>query len=315
MTNDPSKKTFKPQDEHFDNFIELCAAIKERYTLGFRDACQLLKVSRTWMNTYIRPTVPVVYLSRGIGNNPGPNYHYIAFKIIGIDPPKDQIFFDKKAFESYVFSHIVSCQKRAKRISKSMLMSDAQKKSYFFEFEKKSIAEKQAEKDFLSGQISATELTKAFKDRVDCWKNHVPENVLKELQFVNPTKRTEAPFVNVPIPKTPIDRWVAVHDIMEYGDTSETIYRSFFSEGMIRVELNFENPKNETKAKKVYYIADPDEDAILQINREFAEIITVIEKKTSREIDSEIKVNLITDDFITVSEESWQIFNKKYNVL
>lgn len=303
------KKSFKPQDEHFDSFDALCDALQTRYTLGFRDACKMLKVSRSWMNNYIRPSVPVIYLSNGFGNS-GLSYHWLAFKMIGIEPPpKDQVFFDKSAFESYIFSHIVSCQKRSKRISKSMLMSDDQKKSYVIDFEKKFIAEKQAEKAFLSGQISASELNETFEERVACWKAHVPESALKELQFVKQTKRTEALFVDVPFQKTSITKWMAIHDILDYGDAPETIYRDFFERGMIRVELSFDNPKNETKAKKVYYINDPDDEAVLKINDDFSEFIDNIG------INQDAKNKLIISDFITVSEASWQTFNQKYNVL
>ena len=304
------KKTFKPQDERFDDFDKLCYSLKNQYTLGFKKSCQMLKVSRSWMNSYIRPFVPAIYLSTGIGNRPMPNYHKIAFAKLGIKtPPKDQIFFDKQEFTDYVFNHIVSCKKRAKRLLKIMFMSEEQKKAYVLDFEQKILEEELAEKAFMNGTITATELRQAHRDRAECWKAYVPENVLNELQIVENTKRTDAPFVDVDLPDAPISEWTAVHDVLDYGDVTETIYRHFFEEGKIRLELSFPSPKTEKTAKKIYYVSDPDEVAIMQINDEFANFIDNLG------INQDATDSLIANNFFTVSESSWKSFNDKHKII
>lgn len=309
-------KTFKPQDEYFDSFDELCEAIKTRYTLGFREACKQMKVSRTWMNAYVRPFVPVVYLSKGIGYKSGANYHRLVFKKLDIKtPPTDQVFFDEKAFNDYVFSHVVSCKKRAKKIPKTLFMNDEQKRKYVFDFEKKHKFEEQSEKAFMIGQISTADLNKVRQERQNCWKKYVPKIIFDKLKFAEKTKRTDVPFIDVEMPDTPIGQWIAVHDVMGYGDATETIYRRLFSDGMIRTELCFASSKDGKNAKKIYYLPDPDEDAIMQINEDFVDVIANIENERSREIDSEIKASLLADNFICISETSWQEFNKKHRIL
>ena len=77
--------------------------------------------------------------------------------------------------------------------------------------------------------------------------------------IVSQTKRTVAEFIDVAMPTTPISQWKAVHDLMDYGDIEETIYRQLFSEGCIRVEIKLPDKNGVVKdTGKVYYISGPE---------------------------------------------------------
>ena len=51
------------------------------------------------------------------------------------------------------------------------------------------------------------------------------------------------------------DIWVAPHELKDYGDSDELIYRKFFREGYIRIELHIPDV-NGCVGKKIFYIPD-----------------------------------------------------------
>lgn len=75
--------------------------------------------------------------------------------------------------------------------------------------------------------------------------------------LVSVTKRDAVPPVSCNTYLPPINTWVAPHDIKDYGDTDESIYRRFFRFGYIRIELALPDIKRKEISKKVYYIPDP----------------------------------------------------------
>ena len=75
---------------------------------------------------------------------------------------------------------------------------------------------------------------------------------------MNAAKRSAAPHTTVPLPNVPIKEWIAPHDEKEYGETDEAIYRRFFKEGHIRVEIKMVD-KDGAIGRKVYYIKDPNQ--------------------------------------------------------
>lgn len=52
------------------------------------------------------------------------------------------------------------------------------------------------------------------------------------------------------------EKWIAVHDRKNYGDTDESVYRMIFSGSYIRIELVFPAESGEME-KKIYYLPDP----------------------------------------------------------
>lgn len=70
-----------PQTENFKGFIELVEAAETKYTLPFKEACKYLKCSRSWVQKYIRPNVPSIYLSNGKGTS-SVNYARMVTSII-----------------------------------------------------------------------------------------------------------------------------------------------------------------------------------------------------------------------------------------
>ena len=118
-------KKYIPQQQKFESFPDLVEAATTTYTLSFKGACKALNCSRSWAQTYIRPNVPHIYLSNGMGTNK-PNYAKIVSQAINKrngeeDAPYsyESIYLDEAAFNKFIRDSIVSCQKRSKLIYKS----------------------------------------------------------------------------------------------------------------------------------------------------------------------------------------------------
>ena len=51
-----------------ENWSDLMIALESKYTLPLSEVCESLKASRSWVNKFIRPHIPAVYISSGIVN-------------------------------------------------------------------------------------------------------------------------------------------------------------------------------------------------------------------------------------------------------
>lgn len=250
------KKHIQRQDENFETFNQLVMAAAETYTLSLKSACKALKCSRSWANNYIRPYVPAIYVSNGRLTDPKgnvikkTNYAYILSIMVNeirvdgeTDPSNESIYLDKQKFNEYVKSRIVKCQKRSKKVPKTYFIAEEKLKEYYLELFK----------NLFSNKVDEQDLTKIFLSYVD---DDIRSTIEKNI--VLPTKRTKAEWVDVKLPEADIKDWKAVHDLMDYGDVEETIYRELFRNGSIRIELMFPDKEGTLKSKgKVYYIDDP----------------------------------------------------------
>ena len=94
----------------------------------------------------------------------------------------------------------------------------------------------------------------------------------------------------------------------EDGDIEETIYRSLFKEGCIRIEIKLPDKNGEIKELgKVYYISDPE-----PINQNIPDELMVqkILRKYSEKEDIENRLyNLIYNDAINIRQSAWFEYN------
>lgn len=307
-------KTYAPQKEKFESFPDLIEAATTQYTLSFKAACKELKCSRSWAQTYIRPNVPYIYLSNGIGTNK-PNYAKLVSQAVNRqngneDAPYsyESIYLDEEAFNKFIISSIVSCQKRSKRIYKSYFINAEDRVSYY----KKLLSlymqyggiKFRKEKDYVTKEIDELYL--------EYTKDKFVRNILHQA-IVKPNKRTEAEFIDVAIPQVPISHWKAVHDLMDYGDIEETIYRQLFSEGCIRVEIKLPDKNGVIKnSGKVYYISDPEPIEKPSLCMEAIEEILSYYKNCDVETRRKARENMVymlDADKINVKQSAWVEYN------
>lgn len=245
-------------DVQFNSWEELLNGLSTEYTTSFRDVCKLLKASRVWVNKYIRPFVKSTYIrsnKRG-DNTSGVNWIRLASIQLGREDMKESIWFHTKDLEAYLKKNIVSITKQTKKVPYTYLMDEDQKKAYFEEIKELN--------ELIKGlAASPIAMGAAIKSRELCHYNFLrkdlaTKNLLEHARKV--TERTKASKMSVAIEELPKDflyRMDAIHDLKDYGDADEAIYRHLFKQGAIRIEMNFVDHDG-VIGKKVYYVSDPD---------------------------------------------------------
>lgn len=251
---------------------DILKALENTHTISTRGICQLLQCSRTWVNTYVTPFVPYIRLSQGYKED-HVNWLYRARTELKKDM-HESVWFDTQKLYEYLNSHIVSVTAQTRLVSLYSVLTDDEKQSYIRDNQQMAdemAAYMESVKEFMDmvadmGESAAeikdvlTEINEQkFKgDRKFLQKqNEYIRNYLYRLQkcgrLADPTKRTSCPHTAVPVKLAfGRDRLRAVHDIKDYGDTDELIYRDLFRSGAVRVELSLPD-KNGKLSKKIYY--------------------------------------------------------------
>lgn len=103
---------------------------------------------------------------------------------------------------------------------------------------------------------------------------------------------------------------MAVHDIMDYGDCEETIYRELFNNGYIRVEVVINNDTNGISSScKVYYISDPEPVSPKHPSFSFTDSLVKSYPVELQTLASERIQYLLSLDSITIKFSAWQKYN------
>ena len=75
-------------------------------------------------------------------------------------------------------------------------------------------------------------------------------------------KRGACPVVKCNLPEFQLADMISVHDLKDYGDCDEEIYRQLFLDGCYRLEINIPG-ENGILSKKVYYLKpEPPKDSV-----------------------------------------------------
>lgn len=304
-------KTFRKQDEHFESFNELIEAAKYQYTLSLKEACMMLKCSRSWAQKYIRPHVKSIYLSNGMNpDKPGVDYARIVSEKIHRDQgesgySKESIYLDTEEFYSHIKDHIKCCQKRSKRVYKSFFVEPSKLEAYYIELLDLYVK--------FADERNTTEMIK-LRAKIDTlFLDHASNDYVRKIIYpaiVHSNKRTEAEFADVPLPDEAIANWKAVHDMLDYGDTEEPIYRGLFADGYIRIELCLPDADGVIASSgKVYYINDPEE--ILQPQISDSMRSHILSRHSDPKEVEELFDQILKYDRINIKQTAWYEYNKQ----
>lgn len=177
---------------------------------------------------------------------------------------RESVWFDTKKLYEYLDSHIVSITAQTKAVSLYSILSEEEKQGFINKnlSSLKRIKELEAEctasfdKEEIEKIKFKIEMVKAKKEA------HVIDlqyELMAQHRIANHTKRTAFSRVSVPAKLSfGSDTLRSVHDMKDYGDTDELIYRDLFKCGAIRVELALPG-KNGKLSKKIYYHIPKDE--------------------------------------------------------
>ena len=239
-------------DVHFDSWDELLEALEKDYTTSFKDVCRAMKASRAWTNRYIRPFIKSVYVRnnrRGEGFS-GINWIKIAATKLQRDMT-ESIWFNTAEFNSYIVQSVSSVTKQTKRIPKTYFIPGNLLEQFHTEREELRTQMKNA------GVSSWMKLNDRYQE---LWNEYIPQDeAVKELfeAHLGVTERTKAPAVSVPLPDGFMQKWKAPHEMKDYGDADETLYRDMFANGYIRIEVRLPDENGEI-GQKIFYMPDPD---------------------------------------------------------
>lgn len=234
-------------------WLETIYDLQHDYTVSIRDVCRLLKASRSWVNRYIRPHVDAIYLNSGKRGDfaVGPNWVRMAAKALGRDDMTESTWLNKGQLTELLGRSIVSVTKQTKSVPLVYLMDPAVRAQYILERDKLLRCAELAKTDAEFSKIEAefASLPSKFIDR--------DGQILAETRCAI-TKRGDVERVDVPYPEgLPPDKWEAAHDLKDYGDTDEDVYRQLFRQGYIRIEIAIPDATG-VVGQKIYYIQDPD---------------------------------------------------------
>ena len=268
-------------DVTFENWNDLICALETDYTISLKDVCMQLKSSRTWINQFVRPNVPALYIGSNNRGDSRKGVNWVELARIKLNNEMtESIWFHREEFSKFLDNCTYSVTKQTKSVPVIYLMTETNQKQYL---QKRNDLQSQIETE-----TSIRQKINLLQEQKNCYLDYVKkdkatENLLKNAKSF--TKRSEVEPVPVDLKYTDIkaDCWYAVHDLKEYGDIDELIYRKFFTDGYIRIELHFPD-KDGVIGKKIFYTKD----------------IEYLDGKGSR---------------IIVAESDWLEYAKKNNII
>lgn len=219
------------------------------HTLSTKQICKLLKTSRGWVNKNISPYVDRIYIANGRGDKGGMSWLFIASGRLG-KKLTETVWFNEKQFHELIEKN-VSCTKQVKRVPKELFVEKKSRAEFVNSYNALKEKLREAEKNKEWGRMPEI----LEKEELLLRKNLSShgKNLLENFCHI-PSKRGGVPHESYEYPDAAknIKNWIAPHDVKDYGDTDEEVYRRFFDEGCVRISLKIGT------SEKTYYIADPE---------------------------------------------------------
>ena len=212
------------------------------YTTSIRDACVILKTHRNWVQKYVRPHVHYIYLSNGAGKSA--NYVRAAASTLQKEI-RDSVWLHTKEFEDLIRSGFNSCTRQTINIPMEWLIEPD--KIDDFQREYRELYQKMRKEPLLHFQIA-----QKMKQLVMQNAHSVGKTVYRNAPSIY--KRAEVSPVKCEIPEFALTELLAVHDMKEYGDTDEDIYRMLFQGGCYRLSLALPDSDG-NESEKIYYLS------------------------------------------------------------
>lgn len=239
--------------DRFDNWEDMLCNLRYVYTISFKDACKRLKASRSWINRYIRPNVRCLYLSN-MSQTDGKTKNWVAIASMMLKKPMtEKIWFKNKDFMEFLNSCVHSMTRQTRQIPVSLLMTEDDVKKYYRKLDKLK-KEMELEEDVLRKLKIQAEINKCHEDFLKADENTM--NLYQNRLFAN-SKRSAVP--HVPVEDIKIENvileWVAPHELKDYGDTDELVYRHFFENGYIKIVLHIPDIDG-VIGEKTFYVRD-----------------------------------------------------------
>ena len=245
----PKTKNDNPMLVNFNNWEECINALGEEYILTLKDMCKILKCSRAWATRYLKPHLHYIYVGNGAGK--GANYLLRARNALNQSSMTETTWYSMKEFTELIKSNLGQCTRQTILVPVEKLIA-ADKLDYFLqEF---------MPTDVIIEEFRKNENIEWFDKAINKHDKLIEQNIdarFKDAYNDSPScyKRTLSPTISFDINLKDLDLHdlMAVHDLKDYGDADETIYRELFLKGCVRTVLRLPDKFGEI-SEKVYYI-------------------------------------------------------------
>lgn len=246
------QRNIRPTVQH-EKWADLLAALETTYTISFKDVCRILRASRSWTNQYVKPFVPYVFINSGQqGDTSSGKVNWVRMAALQLNRPDmtESVWFHTEDFKSFISGCIVKCTKQTKTIPFTYLIPADQIEGFIKERDELRQKMKEAKSIKLLDKLSTAYHLLPYS----YFSDDPATKKLVESQ-ARITERTKAPAMSVPLPDGYMTKWQAPHDLKDYGDADETIYRQLFRDGAVRIELQLRDEAGKV-GSKVFYAPD-----------------------------------------------------------
>lgn len=259
-------------------------AIETTHNLTARDICNILKTSRTWVNWYVTSNPKMqeskINLPNGRGANTNGkkqvNWVYLAAKALGKEGELTASnWYCIEDFENLIRNSVFSVTRQTIQIPVEIFISDHEKfKDEYNKLQKE--IENTATDCAISDRDRFQRIGKMVFQQENLWREYVSEEKSLIVSAGDCSNKGRSKIERTPCEIGDIIRHlnnlVAPHELKGYGGTDEQVFRKFFKEGYIRVELHFEGqisdaegepdeqgrkPRRNVAGEKIYYLKDP----------------------------------------------------------
>lgn len=241
----PMLETFEDIEKE-DRWWTCLDKLRKEYTMSFRQACQVLKCSRSWTSRYIKPNCHYIYLNQ--------RYSKMAALVLKRESI-ESVWLNSCEFEKLIRDSIQLCSRQTVSIPVEYLIESKKMESFKVKYKRldglMDICRKHGDID---------QLTRLMDQR----DNLLMKSATQEGQAIlknQPVKikRSTSKPVSCDVPDFELSQLKAVHDLKGYGDTDELIYRDLFVKGSYRLEIGIPD-QDGVVSKKVYYLYGDDVD-------------------------------------------------------
>lgn len=245
----PKTKNDNPMLVNFEKWEECIKALDEEYTLTLKDMCKILKCSRAWATRYLKPHLHYIYVGNGAGK--GANYLTKAKAMLGRVDMSETTWYSKKEFVKLIKSNLGLCTRQTILVPLELLISPDKLDLFMKVFKPL---------DAILEEFKKNENIEWLDNAINEHNQLIDQNIdarFKDVYKDSPScyKRTLSPTVSFDLNLKDLDLHdlMAVHDLKDYGDADETIYRQLFLKGCVRTVLRLPDQNGEI-SEKVYYI-------------------------------------------------------------
>lgn len=262
-----------------DNWAKCLEMLRDTYTIDVKTMCKTLKISRSWFDIYIKPNIDHIYLDSGKRGSSINSNDWVVKAAVYLKryTMTANTWYNEEQFYEYLYSRVKSVSVQTRAIPRVCVIADQYIDDYKIHYNVCYENNDKSRKNKYLNRFRFYQFTTSISDNM--YYSDLGKILAKSTNIV---KRSETPFISLKLEdiginnandlKNCISDFCAPHDVKDYGDTDEMVYRKFFKYGYIKIVFEFPS-KNRNTERVFYYL--PNDRLPQKYN---ADLITISEK-------------------------------------